>query len=360
MGRYFFASYMRCGPFLQTGRWNDMAIPGVWCKRFRWSLLLVGAVVLLLAGCAPKVYLSSFSDDHFNSSTVGKLAVVLENSRGQNPLFGEIFMQSALEKRRPFLIHGGYFPQADLSGEDLWKKADAFLMISLAYSHQGTQTPGSPTILGASAKLVETTGEKVVWKMNYAYKSAETGSSAPLIEEAMKIAAEKILDAVPLVKGTASLAGAGKYRKGAKALASKAGVSTGAETAPPPPVAAEVPIPVQSLPVKAPAVKAPPPPPSIAVINAEKEYLKASQAPVGATGFSVQAGAFIMREFAGKRMSLLREKGFSPYVIEKPGSGTRPWYTVQVGRYTTRSEAETAAKTISEKAHIETTLHLLK
>ena len=311
-----------------------MAIPGVWCKRFRLSLLLVGAVVLLLAGCAPKVYLSSFSDDHFNFSTVGKLAVVLENSRGQNPLFGEIFMQSALEKRRPFLIHGGYFPQADLSGEDLWKKADAFLMISLAYSHQGTQTPGSPTILGASAKLVETAGEKVVWKMNYAYKSAETGSSAPLIEEAMKIAAEKILDAVPLVKGTASLAGAGKYRKGAKAPASKAGVSMGAETAPPPP--------------------------SIAVINAEKEYLKASQAPVSATGFSVQAGAFIMREFAEKRMSLLREKGFSPYVIEKPGSGTRPWYTVQVGRYETRSEAETAAKTISEKAHIETTLHLLK
>jgi len=336
-----------------------MAIPGVWCKRFRLSLLLVAAVFLLLTGCAPKVYLSSFSDDRYNFSAVGKLAVVLENSRGQNPLFGDVFMQSALEKRRPFLIHGGYFPQADLSGEDLWKKADAFLMISLAYSHQGTLTPGSPTILGASAKLVETAGEKVVWKMNYAYKSAETGSSAPLIEEAMKIAAEKILDGVPLVKGTATLAGAGKYRKDSKALTSKAGAPTGAKSAPTPSVAVTAPAPVQALPAEAPTVKAPPPP-SIAVIKAEKAYLKASQVPVGTTGFSVQAGAFIMREFAEKRMSLLRERGYSPYMIEKPGSGTRPWYTVHVGRYATRNEAALAAKTISEKAHIETALHLLK
>jgi cell division septation protein DedD len=88
---------------------------------------------------------------------------------------------------------------------------------------------------------------------------------------------------------------------------------------------------------------------------------KAASQPDGqAMIFSVQAGAFLQKENATKMISLLESKGFSPYISEKVDSGKRVWHTVQVGKYATRSEAETAAKDISNKAGIATTLHLLK
>ena len=76
--------------------------------------------------------------------------------------------------------------------------------------------------------------------------------------------------------------------------------------------------------------------------------------------FSVQAGAFLQKDNATRMISLLEREGVSPYISEKLDSGERVWHTVQVGKYATRSEAETAAKDISDKAGIATTLHLLK
>jgi len=76
--------------------------------------------------------------------------------------------------------------------------------------------------------------------------------------------------------------------------------------------------------------------------------------------FSVQAGAFLQKDNATRMISLLKSKGFSPYISEKLDSGKRVWHTVQVGKYATRSEAKAAAKIISNEAGIATTVHLIK
>jgi len=334
-----------------------MAIFKMWQKRFQLTLIPVMAVVLLVAGCSPKVYLSSFCDDRFNFTTIKKVAVVLENKQGQSPLFGEIFMQEALEKRRPFLLQRDYVLHEDISGESPWKEADAFLVISLLYGRQGTQASYSQTTLGAFAKLVETATGKTVWKMNYAYKSPEAAPSAPLIEEAMKVAADKILDCVPLVKGAASLSETDEPLESSRALPARTAAPTETETAPSPKPAVKVPVAAQPLPVEVPRVKQAPP--SLSIVRAEEEQVSAPRVPVGyVVMFSVQAGAFRMRDYAEERISLLTEKGFPPRMVERLDSGKRPWHIVHVGRYATRDEAEAAAKTISDTVGIATIVSL--
>ena len=334
-----------------------MAIP-MWRKHFQLTVAAVVAAVLLMAGCSPKVYLSSCADDSFQFATVRNLVVVLESDRGQNPLFGEIFMQSALEKRRPFLLQREYVLHEDISGEGPWERADAFLVISLLYSRQGTQASYSQTALGVFAKLVETATGKTVWRMNYAYKSPEAAPSAPLIEEVMKVAADKLLDCVPLVKGAAFLPAAAEPRRDARALPVKTDVPTETEVAPSPKLTAKkATAPAQSLPVEIP--KAKPAPPSLSVTRAEEGQMSAPRVLVGhAVVFSVQAGAFHMKDYAEERISLLTEKGFSPHMVERLDSGKRLWHIVHVGRYATRGEAEAAAKTISDTVGIATTVSL--
>lgn len=336
-----------------------MAIPGLWCKPFRLSLLFVAAVFLLLAGCAPKVYRSSFSDDRFDLTTIRKLAIVLENKRGHNPLFGKIFMRSAFEKKRPFLLYREYFIRDDIAEAGLGEEVDAFLEISLSYSSQGASfisrgvlTYYSPTTLGAYAKLVETATGNIVWEMNYAYKSSESGHSAPLIEEVMKLAADDILDSIPLVKGAASMAGAEEPLRKPKKLLAKPPRPTKAETA-------KAPVTVQAHTVAIPSVKVST---SGSIITPEKETVPqgrttmASVAP--ATAFSVQVGAFLEKDNMTERVSLLKGKGFSPYVSEILDAQKRLWHIVHVGKYNTRSEAEAAAKTIFDKVGVSTIVFL--
>lgn len=333
-----------------------MMIFKMWQKRFQLTVVPIVAALFLVAGCTPKIYLSSFCDDRFNFATVKKLAVVLENKQGQNPLFGEIFMQEALEKRRPFLLQEEYVLHEDISGEGPWKEADAFLMISLLYGRQGTHASYSQTTLGVFAKLVETATGKTVWKMNYAYKSPEAAPSAPLIEEVMKVAANKILDCVPLVEGAASVAEADEPLESSKVFPARTAAPTETETAPSPKPAVKAP--AQPLPVEIPRIKQAPP--SLSVVRAEEEQVSAPRAPVGrAVVFSVQAGAFHTKDYAEKRISLLREKGFSPYMVERIDSGKKLWHIVYVGRYATKGEAEAAARTISDTVRITTIAHLL-
>ena len=297
----------------------------------------MAAVLLLLAGCASRADLSSLSDDRFDFTTIRKVAVVLEDKRGRNPLFGDIFMESAAEKIGPLLLQGEYVLRENIAGTDLGERVDAFLELTVRYSNEGFLTYGFPTTFGASAKLVETATGNTVWEKDYAYRSAASGHAAPPIHEAMKLAADTILDSIPLIK------------KGAPPMEEEAAPQQKA-------LSVETPAAAGSPPVESRQTMEKPPAPQVRIAEKETAPPPDGQAMI----FSVQAGAFLQKDNAAKMISLLERKGFSPYISEKVDSRKRVWHTVQVGQYATRSEAETAAKDISDKAGIATTLHLLK
>lgn len=313
----------------------------------------MAAVFLLLAGCASRADLSSLSDDRFDFTTIRKVAVVLENNRGRNPLFGDIFMESASKKIEPFLFQREYFLRENIAETDLNERVDAFLEITVTYSNEGFLTYGFPTTFRASAKLMETATGNIVWEKDYAYRSATVGRSAPSIHEAMKLAADTILDSMPLIKKVTEAA---EPVGDARMSRSQTAPPTEEEAAPQ----------QKAIPVKTPgASRQATEQPSVPQIRiAEKEtapQAKTVSVPDGqAMAFSVQTGAFLRKDNATQMISLLKRKGFSPYISEKVDSRKRVWHTVQVGKYATRSEAETAAKIISNKAGIATTLHLIK
>lgn len=340
-----------------------MPNPKMGRKRFQSLGMLLAAVLLLPAGCVPRADRSSLSGDRFDFTAIKKVAVVLEDERGHNPLFGDIFMESASEKMGPFLFQKEYVLREAIAETDLRKRVDAFLEITVTYSNEGFLTYGSPTTFGATAKLMETATGNIVWEKDYAYRSAAFGRSAPLIYEIMKLAADTILDSIPLIKKGASMAEA----------AAPAGDSHVPPSQTPPPPEKEAAPQEKAIPVKTPVAAHSPPaesrrameqPPAPQVRTAEKEtapQANAASVPDGqAMIFSVQAGAFLRKDNATQMISLLERKGFSPYISEKVDSRKRVWHTVQVGKYATRSEAEAAAKIISDKAGIATTLHLLK
>jgi len=167
-------------------------------RNFPFALLLPAILLIVICGCAPKVYLSSYSDLQFNRSEIKTVAIVLENARANNVLFAEIFTQAALERKKFFLARKDYILEREISTQDLRPGADAFLKIALAYCYSGSRTYHFPTSISAYAKLFETRTGRMVWKMNYAYSSPKVGPSAPMIEEVMKIVVRKLIDSVPL------------------------------------------------------------------------------------------------------------------------------------------------------------------
>lgn len=161
--------------------------------------VLLSALLLIIIGCAPKIYRSSYSDPEFDFDKIETVIIVLENNeRINNPLFAEIFIQTALEKQRFTLIREEYITEKEMSKPDLRSEADAFLKISLTHCYSGFRTRFSSTSVGACAKLIETETNKTVWNTSYAYSSATGGSSAPIVEEVMKIVSNNLIDSVPM------------------------------------------------------------------------------------------------------------------------------------------------------------------
>ncbi len=340
-----------------------MLIPKMGRKRFQSLGILLMAAVLLPAGCASKADLTSLSGDRFDFTAIKKVAVVLEDDRGHNPLFGDIFMESASEKMGPFLLREKYVLRENIAGTDLRERVDAFLEIAVTHSNEGFPIYGFPMTFRASAKLMETTTGDIVWGKDYAYRSATFSHSAPPIREVMKLGADTILDSIPLIKKGASRAEAAEPTEDSPVSPLQT----------PPPTEEKAALQQKAISVKTAAAAGPPPvesrqateqPPAPQLRIVEREtapQANAASLPDGqAMIFSVQAGAFLQKDNATQMISLLKRKGFSPYISEKVDSRKRVWHTVQVGTYTTRSEAETAAKDISNKAGIATTLHLLK
>ena len=163
-----------------------------------FTTLLFALFLIIIHGCAPKIYRSFYSDPEFDFDKIETVVIVLEDAKLNNPLFAEIFTQTALEKQRFTLIRENYILEEEISKQDLRPGTDAFLKISLTHCYTRFRTRFSPTSIGARAKLIEAKSGKMIWNMNYAYSSATGGSSAPMIEEVMKIVAENLINSVPV------------------------------------------------------------------------------------------------------------------------------------------------------------------
>ena len=272
-------------------------------------------------------------------------------------------MESASEKMGPFLLQEKYVLREAIAGTDLRERVDAFLEIAVTHSNEGFPIYGFPMTFRAFAKLMETATGNIVWGKDYAYRSAIFARSAPPIREVMKLGADTILDSIPLTRKGDVTAEAAAPMGDSQMSRSQTAPLTEEEAAPQ----------EEAISVKTPVAAQPPPvksqrvterPPTSQASNAENETAPQAEAAEEQGGqtmtFSVQAGAFLQKDNAIRMISLLKEKGFSTYISEKIDSGKRVWHTVQVGKYATRSEAETAAKIISNKAGIATTIHLTK
>lgn len=176
------------------------------------ALLLPAILLIVVYGCAPKAYLSSYSDRKFNPTEIKTVTIVLDNANANNVLFAEIFTQIALERRKFFLARKDHIMQREMKKQDLRFVPDAFLKISLVSCHSGRRTYYYPTSVSAYAKLFEARTGRIIWKMNYAYESAKGGAYAPMIEEVMKIVAEKLIDSVPLTYTVPSVTALEKLR----------------------------------------------------------------------------------------------------------------------------------------------------
>ncbi|NVL90792.1 MAG: SPOR domain-containing protein [Desulfobacterales bacterium] len=167
-------------------------------NQWKGAVLLFALFLIVIHGCAPKIYRSSYSDPEFDFDRIETMVIVLEDAKLNNPLFAEIFIQTAVERQRFTLIQENYVLEEEISKQELLAGVDAFLKISLTHCYPGFRTRFSPTSIGAYAKLIETGSGKTLWNMNYAYSSATGGSSAPMIEEVMKIVAKNLIDSVPI------------------------------------------------------------------------------------------------------------------------------------------------------------------
>jgi hypothetical protein len=168
-------------------------------RNLLFAVLLPALSLMIIYGCTPKICVSSYSDPEFDFDEIKKVVVVVpKNSKANGLLFAEIFTQTALERKKFFLIRKNYIPKKEISKPELRTEADAFLEIAVTHAYLGSRTYFFHTSIGTYAKLVELGTDKMLWNMNYTYKSAETGPSAPAIEEVMKIVVGKMIDAVPL------------------------------------------------------------------------------------------------------------------------------------------------------------------
>jgi len=69
------------------------------------------------------------------------------------------------------------------------------------------------------------------------------------------------------------------------------------------------------------------------------EQIESSSIPVEKNGFSVQVGSFSEVKNAENFVSLLKEKGFSAYIVQASVEG-KSLYRIRVGRFDSRSEAQ--------------------
>lgn len=78
--------------------------------------------------------------------------------------------------------------------------------------------------------------------------------------------------------------------------------------------------------------------------------------PEKAERFSIQVGAFRVKQFANERASILKALGYDPYIFSATGAKGRTWHTVRIGKYETLEKAEAALSSFSRKSDFPTAI----
>jgi septal ring-binding cell division protein DamX len=164
--------------------------------------VIAGLLMLsMIGGCAAKTYVDIYADPTLNPLNIKTVTIVVDDIRvteQYNLLFADTFLKTAMAKKHFPLARKNYILKEKLSGPEPSENADAYLEIALTHCYPGNRSQNFPTSVGAVAKLVDTKTRNVLWRMNYAYASPKSGTSAPMVEEVMHRVSDKIIDAVPL------------------------------------------------------------------------------------------------------------------------------------------------------------------
>ena len=318
-------------------------------KYAKISIVLPMLIFFLFAaaGCSPKVYHKTYSDREFNPQDIKKLIIVAGDTKiRETYAFSEIFTQTASERKKFFLLHKDYFEKGKLNKSPFSKKADAFLVIALTHIYPGNLSRHLPTTIGANAKLIEAKTGKMVWNTTFSYSSSETGYFAPPIEEAMKIASEKIIDAVPLTYAGPPISKARLAKTQSKKMsAGKNKLLSETKTVNLQPAKRKVN--PSSLDMKKETSQKP----SERTVSAVKPV-----APETAV-YSIQVGTFRTKRTAENLVSLLIKKGYSKaYLFSKADPNGRMWHAVRFGKFDQKNKALTIAAVFSTKTKIATSV----
>jgi len=93
-------------------------------------------------------------------------------------------------------------------------------------------------------------------------------------------------------------------------------------------------------------------------IRSSQELDSTHLEPFNKKSYSVQVGAFISRQYARERVTLLNKMGYSPYLITESDSQKRVWHTVHIGKYATRHDAQISASAVTAKTKYDAVVRL--
>ena len=358
-----------------------MESPRLHKGKFFFTIFIVSIVTITSYGCfSPKVYFKSYSDQKFNPNEIKKLAVVLDDTRlAENYVFSKLFTQTAIERKKFFLVYEESIAKDQISNE-VKQNVDAFLSIGLTHIYHGNTSTYLPTSIGAYANLIEPKSGRMLWSANYSYSSEITGLDAPSIEEVMIIVSTKLIDSIPLEYFTPPPL-AKKTENVPKEIVAKKNdvqqvvnpiqikpdhVNTSAKND-----FAQISLNVHNATLKLSIegnIYREPDGSKINGANLEiiqketKEPMTGDTLPKGANTlkgkyYSVQVGAFRTREYAERRISFLKEKGYANVImLPVADSKGRRWHTIRIGRFSSSEEAQKIASDISDKVKLKTAI----
>ena len=331
--------------------------------------------------------MKSYSDPEFKPNEIQRLAVVLDDTKlAGNHVLSKLYIQTAIERKKFFLVHSEPLSKNKITNK-IRKDVDAFLLIGLTHIYHGNMSTYLPTSIGAYSNIIDAKSGKMLWNAKYSYSSYSTGLYAPSIEEAMIIVSNKLIDSVPLEYFAPSLQAKKQTQKAenkktdnvTKKIVAQKNNTRKVVTA----------IQIKPAHLNSPAKKNFTDKISPTVKNAKlkasieenklyesdkrkinmgrlkniqketKDLINRNIFPKDAKilrkkYYSVQVGAFYTKNEAERRIFFLKEKGY-PDALILPVTDSRGgrWYTVRIGRFPNIGEARKMVSNISEKVELE-------